>query len=185
MSKPLDDEVIESYLQVQKFHFLAEQCLNLVKKSISDLLRPHRINHSQYIILLMLSYANSSGNDVIATELSYILGLERHSISALIDKLHRKGLIERFRSTSDRRVIHLKITEKGLRIARSIQHESLRRIAVIDSSSSFDFQHVYEFLFTLREAITDKNEMNAAPYQKAYEKLVLQGQRVLENGSSD
>lgn len=180
MEKQDHNEMIETYFKVQRFHFLAEQCLNLVKKSIAELLRLHKINHSQYLILLMLSYAEYAGSDVIATELSFVLGLERHSISALLDKLDSRGFIKRERSDEDRRVVHLSMTEKGKELTQSIQAKTVGKIAVIPESISGDFNQVYDFLFLLRETIASKNDINVIPYKDAYEKLILRGQNIFQ-----
>ncbi|MFA6646425.1 MAG: MarR family transcriptional regulator, partial [Sphaerochaetaceae bacterium] len=178
------NELIETYFKVQRFHFLAEQCLNLVKKSIAELLRPHKINHSQYLILLMLSYAEHAGSDVIATELSFVLGLERHSISALLDKLDSRGFINRKRSNEDRRVVHLSMTEKGKELTKSIQSKTVGRIAVMPEDSASDFTQVYDFLFLLRETIATKNDINVTPYKDAYEKLILRGQNIFQKSDA-
>ncbi len=184
MEKQEPGTIIETYFKVQRFHFLAEQCLNLVKKSIAELLRPHKINHSQYLILLMLSYAEHAGSDVIATELSFVLGLERHSISALLDKLDSRGFITRTRSEEDRRVVHLSMTEKGKKLTKSIQAKTVGRIAVIPESNSGDFDQIYDFLFLLRETIATKNDINVTPYKEAYEKLILRGQNVFQESNT-
>jgi DNA-binding MarR family transcriptional regulator len=49
----------------------------------------------------------------VLTELSQALGLDKSAITGLVDRLEKKGLMERRASTSDRRAIGIFITDSG------------------------------------------------------------------------
>jgi DNA-binding MarR family transcriptional regulator len=42
-------------------------------------------------------------------------------VTGIIDRMEREGLVLRERSTSDRRVVYIKLTPKGKELARSIE----------------------------------------------------------------
>jgi DNA-binding MarR family transcriptional regulator len=46
-------------------------------------------------------------------------------VTGIIDRMEREGLVVRTRSTEDRRVVRIKLTEKGARIARDIAVEPM------------------------------------------------------------
>lgn len=65
--------------------------------------------------------------------LARMLQLRQHSTVELVNRLARGGLVERFRSESDRRRVIVRITARGERILRrlSLKHrEELRRARV-------------------------------------------------------
>jgi DNA-binding MarR family transcriptional regulator len=49
------------------------------------------------------------------SELAERMQLERHTVTELVDRAERAGLIARERSSEDRRVVHLRLTDEGQR----------------------------------------------------------------------
>ncbi|MBN7773544.1 MarR family winged helix-turn-helix transcriptional regulator [Clostridium aminobutyricum] len=60
-------------------------------------------------ILAMLKLKES----ISSKELSYLLGIRQQSLNELLNKLEKKGYVERIQSEEDRRVILVKLTELG------------------------------------------------------------------------
>ena len=54
------------------------------------------------------------------SDLANELGITVGAMTALADRMHKAGIISRERSSSDRRVIHLVITEKGKELVGDI-----------------------------------------------------------------
>src|ERR1035441_10460941 len=48
------------------------------------------------------------------------LQIQHHSSVELVDRLHKKGLIQRSRSALDRREVHVKLTPRGERLLRNL-----------------------------------------------------------------
>ena len=46
-------------------------------------------------------------------------------MTGIIDRMEREGLVARERSTDDRRVVHIRLTEKGAKLAREIPVEPM------------------------------------------------------------
>lgn len=172
----MPDNGLEAYLYAQRFYFLAEQSLNIIKKSLTRILREYDLNHSQHLILLILRYAGISGNEVISTDIAYLLGLEKHSITTVVDKLVERDLVVRERSSEDRRVVRLRLTDSGQELAASVQSDTIAAVSVVPEHARQEFAHTCDFLTTLRSHIAGATEQPAAAYARAYESLLLQGQ---------
>lgn len=50
----------------------------------------------------------------LISELGARLGLDKSSISGLVDRAEKRGLVERFRSPDDGRAVHVRLTAEGL-----------------------------------------------------------------------
>lgn len=175
MAKNDENSPIHSYVMAQKFYFLAEQCLNLIKKSLTPLLKEYGLNHSQYLILVVLRYSDLTASKVMSTEMSYLLGLEKHSITPLVDFLCRKGLVVRERSKKDRRVVFLSLTPSGKELIETVQPQTIDSIAVFPDCSTQEFRRISSFLSEILVLAAGKNGQQPEPFQNAYKKLLSDG----------
>ncbi|AOY93582.1 MarR family transcriptional regulator [Cupriavidus sp. USMAA2-4] len=67
------------------------------------------ITHVQAVCLMMLGTGRAS----TVTDLGREMGTDMGSVTRLLGRMEKRGLIERQRSTSDRRVVELSLTEQG------------------------------------------------------------------------
>ncbi len=167
---------IETYLLAQRFYFLAEQCRNLIQKSMQPVLKEYDLNHSQHLVLLILWYAELSKNEIISTEIAYLLGLEKHSVSTIIENLHKRRLIERKRNPDDRRAIDLNLTDTGRELLRAHLPKTMSRISFESEFTSKDYRFIFSFLESLRSYLAEENNRSPAVYSEAFKKLLLDGQ---------
>jgi MarR family transcriptional regulator, organic hydroperoxide resistance regulator len=58
--------------------------------------------------------------DLSLSELSERIRAQNSTVTGIIDRMERGGLVIRARSTEDRRVVRIRLTEKGAKIAREI-----------------------------------------------------------------
>ncbi|MDE1184625.1 MarR family winged helix-turn-helix transcriptional regulator [Paraburkholderia sp.] len=72
------------------------------------------ITSQQGSILFMVA----SGKCLLAAELAREYGIDASAVTRLIDRLEKRGLLTRVRSSEDRRVVRLALTDEGLSIAR-------------------------------------------------------------------
>jgi DNA-binding MarR family transcriptional regulator len=72
----------------------------------------------QWKPLLMLKF----GQAETAAELARLNCSDTGAMTRMLDRLEAKGLIERTRSAQDRRVVHLKLTAEGHRVADRIPY---------------------------------------------------------------
>ena len=167
---------IADYLNAQRFYFLAEQSLNIMKKGLSELLREHGLTHSQHLILLVLRYAEFSEHRPMSTDIAYLLGLEKHSITAVVDKLVADGLVERTRSDEDRRVVHLGLTAAGRELSATVHEKTIATISVVPDHARDEFARMCGFLESLRDHIASASGQPGEMYARAYQTLLLDGQ---------
>lgn len=62
------------------------------------------------------------------SEISREIGISLSSMTQVADRLERVGLVERVAQGSDRRVRHLTLTEKGVRLMQSHEESQLERM---------------------------------------------------------
>ena len=66
-----------------------------------------------YKLLLLCADTNSS-------DLAKALGMDPASVTRALDRIEAKGLLRRERSTTDRRVVHLVLTDEGRSVATQV-----------------------------------------------------------------
>lgn len=124
----------------KNFEKLEEVFLSLMKKSISKWLESteNKISGSQYYVLKMLFEDGPQKMSDLASNLN----ITTSAVTSLSDKLLQQFYIERLRSDSDRRIVRLSITDKGIEIYKSItkkRHENLKKIHNNLSDEEVDF----------------------------------------------
>jgi MarR family transcriptional regulator, organic hydroperoxide resistance regulator len=58
--------------------------------------------------------------DLSLSELSERINAQNSTVTGIVDRMEREGLVERKRSSDDRRVVHIRLTKKGHELARSM-----------------------------------------------------------------
>jgi DNA-binding MarR family transcriptional regulator len=66
-----------------------------------------------------------SFGDISLSSLSERIRAQNSTVTGIIDRMEREGLVRRERSTSDRRVVYIRLSEKGARLARQIEVEPM------------------------------------------------------------
>jgi DNA-binding MarR family transcriptional regulator len=109
LSDPLEDALVRSAFQVMGVltRIGAEHDLSLTQLRVLGILRDRRPR---------------------MTELAAFLGLDKSTMSGLIDRAERRGLLERGRNPEDRRVVDVFITPAGLELAERVQGEIRRAL---------------------------------------------------------
>jgi DNA-binding MarR family transcriptional regulator len=75
----------------------------------------HGLTPQRYILLLMIKGAADRSERSTVTELSKRMQLAQPTVTELVGRTVRAGLIRRTASAEDRRVVHLSLTAKGER----------------------------------------------------------------------
>ncbi|MCL6445118.1 MAG: MarR family transcriptional regulator [Alicyclobacillus sp.] len=86
-----------------------------------------KVNRSEIAVLLMLHFRGEMTMSALASE----LGAPLSTMTSLAQRLVRKGLIERYPSDKDQRIILVQLTEEGMRIvsqARAIIEKAFARV---------------------------------------------------------
>ncbi|RKX87649.1 MAG: hypothetical protein DRP58_02380 [Spirochaetes bacterium] len=167
---------IENYFLVQRILFASEQCLNLMRKSLLPILRKNGLNHAQYLILMIVNYAEMNDNKIISTDLSYILGREKHTMTPQVDSLEKKDMLVRERSSSDRRAVFLRLTDRGRNLISRVQPQTMDVVSSVSVGTAENFKKIYNFLKNFRDTVADLAGQNPELYSKPYEKLLVAGE---------
>ena len=106
----------ETYLPEDSIGYLMRRILVSLAQSVESELAGSALTNAQWLPLLKLS----SGTASTAAELARHCHLDAGAMTRMLNRLEAKGLCQRSRSASDRRVIDIRLTESGQRAAQTL-----------------------------------------------------------------
>jgi len=106
----------ESLDPQDSFAWLAKRVLSSIALQIDRQLAEHDLTHTQWVPLFRLS----RGECTTQNELTRELQVDPGAVTRALDRLEAKGLLRRVRSTEDRRVVRLELTEEGQRLSQVV-----------------------------------------------------------------
>lgn len=92
---------------------------NLVWQGVAELLREHDLTPTQYNALRVLRDAGERG--LTCGETGEGMVTHDPDITRLLDRLERTGMLERWRTPEDRRVVRSRITPQGAEMLETIE----------------------------------------------------------------
>ena len=85
--------------------------------------------------------------DLSLSELSEKIRAQNSTVTGIIDRMEREGLVVRARSTEDRRVVKIKLTDKGAKLAREITVEPMEILrSALDGLSAAETKELLKIL---------------------------------------
>jgi DNA-binding MarR family transcriptional regulator len=96
--------------------YLMRRIISLVGQGIERELEPAGLTNAQWVPLLKLYIGSAS----TVAELARVCDLDAGSMTRLLDRLEAKQLCRRVRSSDDRRVVNLELTDAGRAAAKEI-----------------------------------------------------------------
>lgn len=114
MSHPPDPShpplyTVDNYQQDESIGFLVHQVKLRLTQAIDEKISDLDITAAQWVVLKQIALRNGE----TATALCKCSGCDTGSMTRMLDRLEEKNLIRRERSTTDRRVVLLHVTENG------------------------------------------------------------------------
>ncbi|MFC1953688.1 MarR family winged helix-turn-helix transcriptional regulator [Chloroflexota bacterium] len=100
-----------------------------------------------------------SGNSISQTKLVKELNLEPHSISELLSRMSKQGLVVKVKDLEKRNLVRVEVTEKGLEVFRL----STNRKSIIDIMSVLtreEKEQLWEILSKIRESALDQRQQD-------------------------
>jgi DNA-binding MarR family transcriptional regulator len=92
--------------------------------------------------------------DLSLSSLSERIRAQNSTVTGIIDRMEREGLVVRERSTSDRRVVYIKLTPKGASMAKTIQVEPMEIFrSVLQALSKDDTKDLLRILGKLTKRV--------------------------------
>lgn len=115
------DTIVEELKQTRPFASRAQEVTvallrttDVVKRQLAKVVEGEGITLQQYNVLRILR--GSQGEPLCAVEITERLIEETPGVSRLLDRLVAKGLVQRNRSSADRRMLECFITRRGLEL---------------------------------------------------------------------
>ena len=93
---------------------------NWFQQLVAEFLKPYQLSLQQLNILRIL---RGAGDWVTMNDIKKLMIDKFPNATRLSDKLLEKGLIDRKRSETDRRIVYLTITKKGLDLVKEIEDD--------------------------------------------------------------
>jgi len=91
------------------------------RRITKELARRAELTGPQLTVVKMLE----SVGGLSLSDLSDRIRAQNSTVTGIVDRMEREGLVVRARSTEDKRVVNIRLTEKGERIAREIPVEPM------------------------------------------------------------
>ena len=113
---PSDFYQAGAYQPQESVGFLMRRVLSSILQQADAELAAHDLTYVQWLPLYKLRVCS----DTTSANLARDLGIDPAAVTRALDRLEAKGMLRRERSTSDRRVVHLVLTEAGDAIAAKV-----------------------------------------------------------------
>lgn len=117
---------LKNYRMDESVGFLLKQASIKVERMLSSELdkKCPEATTSQWVILMLLGNKKCG----TAAELSAAMNCDMGSVTRTLDRLEAKGLVERKRSTSDRRIVNLSLTRQGKELVPRLPEASVEML---------------------------------------------------------
>jgi DNA-binding MarR family transcriptional regulator len=102
------------------------QFAHLIDHLYADVSRDHGCTPQQIQLLCELMRG-----PVGMTELTGLLHVERSSLTGLVDRVERRGLVKRVQNPSDRRAFRIALTPTGTRLAMACYHDVTAKVTAL------------------------------------------------------
>ena len=104
------------YQPEQSIGFFMRRVLSSVLQAADAQLAEQGLTYVQWLPLYKLLVCADTNSSALAKD----LGMDPASITRALDRIEAKGLLRRERSTTDRRVVHLVLTDEGRAVAQKV-----------------------------------------------------------------
>lgn len=150
--------------------YLMRRIIAVASQHIERELEPTGLTNAQWVPLLKLYMGHAS----TVAELARVCELDAGSMTRLLDRMEAKQLCRRVRSSDDRRVVNLELTDAGRTAAKSIP-EILCRVqnAHLSGFSAEEWQILKGYL---RRILDTAQSLNGGPEKPAEKPSLIQSQ---------
>ena len=134
---------------------LFQEVMLLFRKSTMKVFDHSGITAPQGMVIRILSKEKT----LKITELSSKLGLPNSTVSGIVDRLEKLGMIERIRSEKDRRVVHVSISPKFKDMHKNFHKQIEDKIeATMNRGTPEEMDKIVEGLETLKKLLSSREE---------------------------
>ena len=143
------DQDLQHNFQNNKQRFIANLIYtsNWFQNEVVTYLKPYEISFQQFNILRIL---RGSGEWMTMNDVKTLMIEKSPNTTRLVDKLIKKGFVERERSEKDRRVVFVMITDKGKELLKTIDDNPGTYLEFMDKMTDEEAKLVSEILERIR-----------------------------------
>ncbi len=109
----------DAYRTEDSVGYLMKQVVELLSRALDARMAEYSLTDAQWRPLLLLSRKDLANN---ASQVAKWVGCDAGATTRMLDRLEDKGLLRRVRSTDDRRVQQLELTDEGRKIAEILPY---------------------------------------------------------------
>lgn len=143
-------EEISNGLKILK---LLKQIGNTIKQMMKYECKEYDITGPQGMLMGILAHYG----EMKVSDLSQKLGLSNSTVSGILDRLEKQGLVERIRSKEDRRVVYVSVTpEFKEKFQRHFKEAERKFEELISRASQEDLNKIIEGLEVLKKVLEMK-----------------------------
>jgi DNA-binding MarR family transcriptional regulator len=154
----------ETYTPEKSVGYLIRRITALLGQELEHEFEPCGLTNAQWVPLLKLYWGHAS----TVAELARGCDLDAGSMTRLLDRLEAKQLLRRVRSSDDRRVVNLELTDAGRTVASGIPDV----LCQIQNEHLVGFsQAEWETLVNLLTRILDTAQARAASNDKSHQPI--------------
>jgi DNA-binding MarR family transcriptional regulator len=106
-----------SYCAEDSVGYLMRRVLQSISQMADTRLEPHGLTHGQWMPLFVLL---KSGGAASSAHVARTVNVDPGAATRMLDRLEKKGFIARCRSTEDRRVVNVALTDAGRDVAGDV-----------------------------------------------------------------
>lgn len=92
--------------------FLMNRAANLMRGAIEERLKKYGLTAPQWAVLARLTEEDGLNHSEICARLFF----DKPTITGIVGRLEKKGLVKRLKGTKDRRVVAIHLTDRGRRL---------------------------------------------------------------------
>jgi MarR family 2-MHQ and catechol resistance regulon transcriptional repressor len=123
--------VLKLWLLLHRVHDLLGTCEN-------EVFGEYGLTTERFGVLVTIKYLEYLDGHVRPTDIAWWMGRSANSVSMIVDRMAKAGLLRRVRDKGDRRVVHVFITSKGKDVLKPATPAGLELIHKILSQLSDD-----------------------------------------------
>jgi MarR family transcriptional regulator, organic hydroperoxide resistance regulator len=127
-----------------------KQILGMMKQTIRHQYKDVNLTGPQGMLIGMLAHFGK----MKISDLSEKLGLSNSTVSGILDRLEKTGLVERTRSEEDRRVVYVNVTPKFKKVSEQ-QFKEIEQnfVEKVSRANPEELDKILEGLNTLKEML--------------------------------
>lgn len=146
-----------SYCAEDSVGYLMRRVMQSIASQADARLEPHELTHGQWMPLFVLLKA---GGAATAAHVARQVSIDPGAATRMLDRLEKKGFVSRSRSTEDRRVVRVALTEAGHQAAGEVP-KVLSQV-LNEHLAGFSFDEWQTLLALLRRMLANAESLQAA-----------------------